>query len=104
MAFGRRFGGRSLFFSLLAGKRPSETGSTTTASATTHPLRRRDFPGRGGTAAYSGAPSPGSFWGALTSSPRPAIGRTGSFAPAAASARHGPARNGLGPIDAGRHR
>src|SRR6185312_16576297 len=36
MAFGRRFGGRSLFFSLLAGKRPSETGSTTTASATIH--------------------------------------------------------------------
>jgi hypothetical protein len=34
-----RFAERSLFFSLLAGKRPFETGSIMTASATTHSIR-----------------------------------------------------------------
>jgi hypothetical protein len=34
----------SLFFSLLAGNYDAETGSITTASATTHSFEPRDFP------------------------------------------------------------
>src|SRR6185312_4421443 len=55
MAFGRRFAGRSLFFSLLADKLASATRSTVTASATMHLLRRGDVPGRSETPAHSRA-------------------------------------------------